>query len=115
MRAAGGIAGSVQLSWDLIEPLRRVGGHLAAGIAGRPARGTVFGVVAVGLGVAAGTRGKKQSAQSLGGTGQLGSGLAGSTLASAAPAVNSLAGERPLTADGRSSVATQVARLETCR
>lgn len=87
MRAAGGIAGSVQLSWDLwqwpsqnacratrwqeartdlIEPLRRVGGHLAAGIAGRPARGTVFGVVAVGLGVAAGTRGKKQSAQTIG-------------------------------------------------
>lgn len=75
-RVAGGIAGSVQLSWDLIEPLQREDGHLAAGNEVRPARGMVAGAVAAGLEVVAGTRGKRQSAQSLGGIGQLGSGLA---------------------------------------
>jgi len=114
-RVAEGIAGSVQLSWDLwqwpsqnacratrwqeawtdlIEPLQREDGHLAAGSGVRPARGMVAGAVAAGLEVAAGTRGKRQSAQTvgrvsgqvwiggskgiglrLGGTGQLGSGL----------------------------------------
>jgi hypothetical protein len=190
MRVAGGIADSVQLSrdlwqwpsqnacratrwqeaWtDLIEPWQHVGDHLAAGNEGRPARGMVAGPVAVGLGVAVGTRGKRQNAQTvrrvsgqdrhwdsrgiglrLGGTGQLGSGLgrrgsqkgcryrtrkrransnlavaaaaaaaaavaAASTLASAELGERIPAGERPLTADGRSSVATRVARLKTCR
>jgi hypothetical protein len=143
-----------------------VGDHLAAGNEERPARGMVAGPVAVGLGVAVGTRGKRQSAQTvgcvscqesrweddrgiglrLGGTGQLGSGLgrrgsqkgcryrtrkrransnlavaaaaaaaAASTLASAELGERIPAGERPLTADGRSSVATRVARLRTCR
>jgi hypothetical protein len=79
----------------LIEPLQREDGHLAAGNGVRPAaRGMVAGPVAAGLEVAVGTRGKKQSAQTvgrvsgrdrsrgsigidlrLGGTGQLGSGL----------------------------------------
>lgn len=178
-RVVGGTAGSAQLSqdlwqwpsqnacratrwqeaWtDLIEPLQREDGHLAAGNEVRPARGMVAGAVAAGLGAAVGTREKRQSAQTvgrvsgqdwfggskgiglrLGGNGQLGSGLgrkgsqkgcryrtrkrrANSNLAAAAstPALAELggripAGERPLTADGRSSVATRVARLKTCR
>ena len=111
---AGGIAGSVQLSWDLwqwpsqnacratrwqeawtdlIEPWQREDGHLAAGSEERPARGMGAGAVAAGLEVAVGTRGKRQSVQTvervsgrvargigrsnlrLGGTGQFGSGL----------------------------------------
>lgn len=114
-RVAGGIAGSVQLSWDLwqwpsqnacratrwqeawtdlIEPLQREGGRLAAGNEVRPAQDMVAGAVAAGLEVAVGTRGKRLNAQTagrgsgqdwiggtegidlrLGGTGQLGSGL----------------------------------------
>lgn len=82
MRVAEGIAASAQLLWDLIEPLQRVDGHLAAGNVERPARGMVAELVAAGLEVAAGTRGMRQSAQSLGGIGQLGSGLvAANTLA----------------------------------
>ena len=82
MRVAEGTAASVQLSWDLIEPLRRVDGRLAAGNVERLARDRVAEAVAAGLEVAAGTRGKRQSAQSLGGIGRLGSGLvAANTLA----------------------------------
>jgi hypothetical protein len=43
-----------------------VGGRLAAGNEGRPARGMVAGAVAAGLGVAVGTRGKRQNAQTVG-------------------------------------------------
>ena len=86
MRAAEGIEASAQLLWDLwqwpsqnacratrwqeawtdlIEPLQRVDGHLAAGSVERPARGMVAGAVAAGLEVAAGTRGTKQNAQTV--------------------------------------------------
>jgi hypothetical protein len=40
--------------------------RLAAGNEGRPARGMVAGAVAAGLGVAVGTRGKSQNAQTVG-------------------------------------------------
>lgn len=86
MRVAEGIAASAQLLWDLwqwpsqnacratrwqeawtdlIEPLQRVDGHLAAGNVERPARGMVAELVAAGLEVAAGTRGMRQSAQTV--------------------------------------------------